>query len=97
MLFTNHKINSFNGLKANASNRVLRWLLLHEAFGVTFEYLLGKKIFAVITDDSSRLEIDSLKMQEETEVTFTLLSGSENSSISNIKSTSPMHTALIFI
>jgi hypothetical protein len=27
---------------------------------------------------------------------LTLLSGSENNSISNIKSTAPMHTALIF-
>jgi hypothetical protein len=35
-----------------------------------------------------------LKIQEE-EV-LTLLSGSENNSISNIKSTIPMHTALIF-
>jgi hypothetical protein len=43
----------------------------------------------------SRLDIDSLKIQEEEEV-FTLLSGSENNSISNIKSKVPMHTALIF-
>jgi hypothetical protein len=42
----------------------------------------------------SHLEIDSLKIQEE-EV-LTLLSGSENNSISNIKLTIPMHTDLIF-
>jgi hypothetical protein len=41
-----------------------------------------------------RLDIDSLKIQEE-EV-LTLLSGSENNSISNNKLTIPMHTALIF-
>jgi hypothetical protein len=47
-----------------------------------------------VADALSRLDIDSLKIQEE-EV-LTLLSGSENNSISNIKSTFPMHTALIF-
>jgi hypothetical protein len=40
------------------------------------------------------MDIDSLKIQEE-EV-LTLLSGSENSSIRNIKLTIPMHNALIF-
>jgi hypothetical protein len=45
-------------------------------------------------DALSRIDIDSLKIQEE-EV-LTLLSGSEINSISNIKSTIPMHTALIF-
>jgi hypothetical protein len=66
------------------------WLLLLEEYGVTFEYLPGKK--NVVADAFSRLDIDSLKIQEE-EV-LTLLSGSENSSISNIKF--PMRTALIF-
>jgi hypothetical protein len=47
-----------------------------------------------VADALSRLDIDSLKIQEE-EV-LTLLSGSENSSIINIKSTIPMHFALIF-
>jgi hypothetical protein len=70
----------------------LRWLLLLEEYGVSFEYLPGKK--NVVADDLSCLDIDSLKIQEE-EV-LTLLSGSENNSISNIKSTIPMHTALIF-
>jgi hypothetical protein len=68
------------------------WLLLLEEYGVTFEYLPGKK--NVVADALSRLDIDSLKIQEE-EV-LTLLSGSENNSISNIKYTIPMHTALIF-
>jgi hypothetical protein len=68
------------------------WLLLAEEYGVIFEYLPGKK--NVVADALSRLEIDSLKIQEE-EVS-TLLSGSENNSISNIKLTIPMHTALIF-
>jgi hypothetical protein len=70
----------------------LRWLLLLEEYGVTFEYLPGKN--NVVADALSRLDIDSLKIQEEEAVT--LLSGSENNSISNIKSTIPMHTALIF-
>jgi hypothetical protein len=70
------------------------WLILLEEYGVTFEYLRGKKNVAVVVDSLSRLDIDSLKIQEE-EV-LTLLSGSENSSISNIKLTIPMHTVLIF-
>jgi hypothetical protein len=68
------------------------FLLLLEEYGVTFEYLLGKKNNAA--DALSRLDIDSLKIQEE-EV-LSLLSGSENNSISNIKLTIPMYTALIF-
>jgi hypothetical protein len=57
------------------------WLLLLEEYGVTFEYLPGKK--NVVANALSRLDIDSLKIQEE-EV-LTLLSGSENNSLSNIK------------
>jgi hypothetical protein len=44
-------------------------------------------------DALSCLDIDSLKIQEEE--ALTLLSGSENSSISNIKVTIPMHSALV--
>jgi hypothetical protein len=72
----------------------LRWLLFLEEYGVRFEYLPGKKNVDTVADALSRLDIDSLKIQEE-EV-LTLLSGSENNSISNIKYTTPMHTALIF-
>jgi hypothetical protein len=66
------------------------WLLLLEEYGVTFEYLPGKKNIDTVADGLSRLEINSLKIQE----VLTLLSGSENisisisisiSSISNIK------------
>jgi hypothetical protein len=70
------------------------WLLLLEKNGVTFEYLPEKIQKNDVADALSRLDIDSLKIQEE-EV-LTLLSGSENNSISNIKLTIPMHTALIF-
>jgi hypothetical protein len=59
------------------------WLLLLEEYGVTFEYLPGQKNVANVADDLSRLDIDSLKVQEE-EV-LTLPSGSDNNSISNIK------------
>jgi hypothetical protein len=59
------------------------WLLLLEEYGVTFEYLPGKKNVGTVADASSRLDIDSLKIQEE-EV-LKLLSGSENNSINNTK------------
>jgi hypothetical protein len=48
----------------------------------------------VLADALSRLDIDSLKIQEEE--LLTLLSGSENNSISYIKAIVPMNTALIF-
>jgi hypothetical protein len=82
-VFIDYKNNTFNGLKANPSDRVLRtyWLLLLEEYGVTFEYLPGKK--NIITDTLFRLDIKNLMIQEE-EVLI-LLSGSENNSISNIK------------
>jgi hypothetical protein len=50
----------------------------------------------IIADTLYRLDIDSLKIQEETEEVLKLLSGSENSTISNINLTIPMQTALIF-
>jgi hypothetical protein len=93
-VFTDHKNNTFNGSKVNTSDRVLRtcWHLLLEEYGVTFEYLPGKKNVSIVADALSCLDIDSLKIHEE-EV-LTRLSGSENNNISNIKF--PMHTALIF-
>jgi hypothetical protein len=94
MVCKDHKNITFNGL--NTSDRVLLTccLLLLEEYGVTFYYLPGNKQKNIVVDALSRLDIDSLKIQEE-EV-LTLLSGSENNSISNIKSIVPMHTALIF-
>jgi hypothetical protein len=83
IVFTDHKNNTFNGLIASGSILRTCWLLLLEEYGVTFEYLLGKKNVAVVADALSRLDIDSLKIQEQE--SFTLLSGSENNSISNIK------------
>jgi hypothetical protein len=96
IVFRDHKNNTFNDLKANTSDRVLltSWLLLLEEYGVTFEYLPGKVQKNVVADALSRLHIDSLKIQEETEAALTLLSGSEHIKISNIKF--PMHTTLIF-
>jgi hypothetical protein len=87
IVFTDHKNNTFNGLKVHTSDRVLRtcWLLLLEEYGVTFEYLPGKKNVNTVADALSRLDIDSLKIQEGTQEVLTILSGSENNSISNIK------------
>jgi hypothetical protein len=78
-------------LKENTPDRILRWLLLLEIYRVIFEYLPGKIEKNVVADALFRLDIDSLKIQEEK--VLTLLSGSENNSIRNIKS--PTHTALI--
>jgi hypothetical protein len=66
IFFTNHKNNTFNVLKTNASDRVLRtcWLFLLEKYGVTFEYLLGKRNVSAVADALSRLDIDSLKIQD---------------------------------
>jgi hypothetical protein len=47
-------------------------------------------------DDLSHLDIDIIKIQEETEEALTFLSGSENCSICNIKITIQIHTSLIF-
>jgi hypothetical protein len=69
-------------------------LLLLEEYGATFEYLPGKKHEHVLADALSCLDIDSLKIQED-EV-LTLPSESEINSISIIKLTIPIHTALIF-
>jgi hypothetical protein len=57
IVFTDHKNNTFNGLKA--SELVLRtcWLLLLKEYGVTFEYLPGKK--NVVADTLSRHFIPS--------------------------------------
>jgi hypothetical protein len=85
--------HTVNGLKASDRVLLLCWHLLLEEFGVTFEYLPEKK--NVVADALSRLD-DSLKIQEQEEEVLTLLSGSENNSISNIKLTITMHTALIF-
>jgi hypothetical protein len=92
IVFTDHKNSTFNGLKASDRVLLTSWLLLFEECGETFEYLTWEKNLVTVADALSRLDIDSLKIQEE-EV-LTLLSGSENNSISNIKF--PMHTTLIF-
>jgi hypothetical protein len=100
IVFTDHKNNTFNGLKVHASGRVLLtcWPYTPWRYGVTFEYLSGKKKknVATIADALSRLDMDSLKIQEESQEVLTLLSASESNRISNIKWPTPMHTALIF-
>jgi hypothetical protein len=68
IVFTDHKNNTFNGLKA--SDCVLRCILLLEEYGVIFEYLPGKKNKRTIANALSRLDIDSLKIQEEEVLTF---------------------------
>jgi hypothetical protein len=48
----------------------LRWLLLLEAYEVTFEYLPGKKNVGTVFDPLSSFDIDSLKIQEEEVLTL---------------------------
>jgi hypothetical protein len=69
---TDHKNNTFNGLKANTSDFVLHTclLLLLEEYGVTFEYLPRKMQKNVVADALSHLDIDSLKIQEEEVLTL---------------------------
>jgi hypothetical protein len=43
IVFTDHKNNTFNGLKAPDHVLLTCWLLLFEEYGVTFEYLPGNK------------------------------------------------------
>jgi hypothetical protein len=64
--------------------------LILEEYGVTFEYLPGKKYVSTFADALSCLEIDSLNIHENKEE-LTLLSKSENSNINKIKLTILMH------
>jgi hypothetical protein len=62
-VFTDHKNNSFNVLKASDRDLMSCWLLLLEEYGVTFEYLPRKKQKNVAAIDSlSRFDINSLKI-----------------------------------
>jgi hypothetical protein len=81
IVLTYHNNNTFTGLKA--SDCILCWILILEEYGVTLEYLTGKKNTVRVTDALSYVDIDILKIQEEE--ALTLLSGSENNSFSNIK------------
>jgi hypothetical protein len=64
IVITDHKNNAFNGFKIHAADRVFHWLLLLEEYGVTFEYLPGKKnVVAVVVDALSPLDNDSLKIK----------------------------------
>jgi hypothetical protein len=65
IVFTEHKNDTFNGLKASDCVFLLFWILLLEEYGVTFEFLPGKIKKNVVANALSRLEIDSLKIQEE--------------------------------
>jgi hypothetical protein len=93
VIFKDHENSIFNGINPINSDDVFCCLLLLEEYGVTFEYLPGKKNVA---NALYRLDIDNMNIQEETEEVLTLLSGSENNSISNFKFTIPMNTAYIF-
>jgi hypothetical protein len=73
IVFTDHKNNTFNDLKASDLVLHLCWLLLLEEYGVIFEYLPGKKQNNVVADDVSRLDIETLKIQEEEEEVLPLL------------------------
>jgi hypothetical protein len=60
--------------------------LFLKEYGVAYEYLPGEKNISTIADALFRLEIDGLKIKrKDLEEALTLLSGSENNSIINIK------------
>jgi hypothetical protein len=94
IVFTDHKNNTFNGLKPSDRVLLLCWILLLEEYGVTFEYLPRSKQKNVVADALSRLCIDSLNIQEESQRLLTILSVSENNSISNIKLTTPIRNLM---
>jgi hypothetical protein len=96
IVLTDYKNNTFNSLKISDRVLLLCWLLLLEEYGVTFDYLPGKKNMGAAVDDLSRLDVDSLKIQEEVLRLFNTSLRIRNNSISNSKLTIPMHTALIF-
>jgi hypothetical protein len=96
IVFTDHTNNTFNGLKPSDCVLQTCWLLFLEEYGVKFEYLPGKKNVGTVADALSLLDIDSLKIQEDKEEVLTLLTFSENNSISNIKKMIPMYTSLFF-
>jgi hypothetical protein len=83
-------------LKPARNKSILQWI---KSFRPRFAFILAFtpwRIWGIIWA-LSRRDIDGLKIQEgETKEVLTLLSGSENNSISNIKWTIPMHNALIF-
>jgi hypothetical protein len=62
IIFTSNKHKTFRRIKQNASDCVLRWFLLVEEYGISFEYLPGKK--KIIADALSHIVIDSLKIQD---------------------------------
>jgi hypothetical protein len=62
IVFTDNKNTTFDGLKFSDCVLLLCWNSLLEEYGVTFEYLPGKK--NVVVDALSRLDIDSLKTKE---------------------------------
>jgi hypothetical protein len=64
ILLGDHKNNTFNGLKIKTLQSV--FVLAFTPLS-TFEYLPGKKNVTAVVDVLSRLDIDSLKIQEETE------------------------------
>jgi hypothetical protein len=76
IVFTCHKNNNFNELKTNTSDCILHCLLLLEEYGVTFEYLPGKrkKNVILIVDALSCLGTESQKIQEVEEQTSTIIS-----------------------
>jgi hypothetical protein len=77
IVFTDHKNITSIDLKVSERHLILHLLL--EEYGVTFEFLPGKKNVADVTDALSHLDIDILKIQEE-EV-LKLLSGSETTAL----------------
>jgi hypothetical protein len=93
----NKILNQFHQWCKSFTPRFALILLLYQ-YGVTFEYLPGRKQknVGIVEDGLSHHDIDSLKTQEETEEVLPLLSLSEKNSISNINLTILMQTIVNF-
>jgi hypothetical protein len=60
--YIQHEKNQWHNCRCFRLYYMLAWILLPEEFGVTFEFIPGKKYVEVLTNDHSHLDIDNMKI-----------------------------------